>query len=206
MSFNGFTATDFETFQIDGLERRMQAIRERIQPKFKQIAALVIDETTMQAGREMHLHVAKHARRKVNPPADTWMALCHDKRGYKQHPHFQVGLYDDRAFVWFALIYEAPNKKEIAGKLLKKKAQIFKQIPKEYVLSTDHMKKDAVPFGKLNSKSFAAALERFRDIKKAELLIGRQLPADDPVLQNGPAFIQLVRETIEQLMPVYKLC
>lgn len=35
MSFTGFTQHDFDTFAIEGLDGRMEAIRERIQPKFK---------------------------------------------------------------------------------------------------------------------------------------------------------------------------
>nr|MBU5222976.1 DUF1054 family protein [Vibrio cholerae] len=32
MSFTGFTQKDFDTFTIDGLDARMEAIQERIQP------------------------------------------------------------------------------------------------------------------------------------------------------------------------------
>ena len=38
------------------------------------------------------MHVAKHARRSVNPPIDTWVAFAPNKRGYKMLPHFQIGL------------------------------------------------------------------------------------------------------------------
>jgi uncharacterized protein YktB (UPF0637 family) len=205
MTFTGFTPTDFETFHIAGLEPRMQAIRERIQPKFHAIAAEILDDVAMLVGQEMFLHVAKHARRKVNAPADTWMSFCHNKKGYKQHPHFQIGLYDDRVFIWFALIYEAPNKRDIATKLLKNKKDILKQIPSDYLLSTDHMKKEATTFHDMTTKDFTASLERFRDVKVAELLIGRYFPSNDDVLQNGEQFLKEARNTIEKLVPLYQL-
>ena len=204
MSFHGFTEADFATFQIDGLEQRMQAIRERIQPKFHAVSAQILEDVALMAGREMHLHVAKHARRTVNPPKDTWMSLCHNKKGYKQHPHFQVGLYDDRLFIWFALIYEAPNKREIATRLLKQQKRLFKEIPDDYALSQDHMNKAFTTFGKLKTKDITAALERFRDVKSAELLIGKVLMADDPLLTDGTALLELIRSTFEQLMPIYQ--
>nr|WP_313787308.1 DUF1054 family protein [Paenibacillus larvae] len=91
----------------------MKAIRERIQPKFKELGELLCDDLAMMAGNEMFVHIAKHARRTVNPPKDTWMAFCHNKRGYKQHPHFQIGLFDDHVFVWLAFIYELPDKKKM---------------------------------------------------------------------------------------------
>ena len=44
-------------------------------------------------GEEYFTHVAKHARRSVNPPKDSWVAFAPYKRGYKAFPHFQIGLW-----------------------------------------------------------------------------------------------------------------
>ena len=44
------------------------------------------------AAREAFAHVAKHMRRTVNPPDDTWVAFAADKRGYKKHCHFKVAI------------------------------------------------------------------------------------------------------------------
>lgn len=205
MTFNGFTKEDFDCFLIDGLVPRMQAIRERIQPKFQAISDEIIHDIAVQTGNEMFLHIARHARRKVNPPADTWMSFCHNKRGYKQHPHFQIGLYDDRVFIWFALIYEAPNKSAIASRLLKQQKKLFKDLPKSLSLSMDHMNKDYTPLAKLTARDITLALERFRDVKSAELLIGRVIMADDPILSDATRFLELARETFEQLMLIYRV-
>lgn len=205
MSFNGFQQTDFDTFAIDGLELRMAAIRERIQPKFKAIGEALCDDVSLLAGNEMFVHIAKHARRKINPPKDTWMAFCHNKRGYKQHPHFQVGLFDDHVFIWFALIYELPHKQAIADHFLAQIKKVTRTIPSNYVLSFDHMKKDAIPFGQLKKSEWIACLTKFRNVKKAELLIGRHFKANDLILHDGHRFIHCVRETFETLMPLYRL-
>jgi uncharacterized protein YktB (UPF0637 family) len=205
MTFSGFTSTDFATFTIDGLEARMLAIRERIQPKFRILGEELRDEASMLAGNEMFLHIAKHLRRKVNAPQDTWLAVCNNKRGYKQHPHFQVGIFDDHVFVWFALIYELPHKKAIAEYYLKHFNKIRKLIPKHYVLSFDHMKKEAVTVSSLSEQQFKHGLERFRDIQKVELLVGRHFRADDPILQDGEAFTQEVKATVESLFPLYTM-
>src|SRR5690625_5408059 len=77
----------------------MTAIQERIQPKFKKIGEALTEDVRAMVGSDMHLHIAKHARRTVNPPNDTWMAIAGNKRGYKKHPHFQVGLWDDHLFI-----------------------------------------------------------------------------------------------------------
>ncbi|MDB5052586.1 MAG: hypothetical protein JWM44_636 [Bacilli bacterium] len=205
MPFTGFTPTDFATFTIDGLEARMTAIRERIQPKFQIVGKLLCDEASMLAGNEMYLHIAKHARRKVNVPQDTWLAICDNKRGYKQHPHFQLGLFDDHVFVWFALIYEVPYKKMIAETYLRHIAKIRKIIPKNYVISLDHMKKSATSAGDFSEQQWKKTLEQFRDVQKVELLIGRHFASNDPILQDGSAFEREAQATIETLFPLYTL-
>lgn len=202
MLLNGFTKEDFNTFKIDGLEARMEAIQTRIQPKFQTIGKKLTDDLSAQLGEEMFLHIAKHARRKVNPPNDTWLAIANNKRGYKQHPHFQVGLFDDHVFVWLAFIYELPRKTEIAQNLLQQKDVIQTSVPQDFVVSLDHMKKEAVPLQNIDLDS---ALERFRDVKKAEFLIGRHISANDPILKDGEAFYALIKNTFEMLIPVYKI-
>ncbi|WP_050181568.1 YktB family protein [Domibacillus robiginosus] len=202
MTFTGFTEEDFHTFQINGLEERMTAIQERIQPKFNELGSTLADDLSILLGQEMFLHIARHVRRKVNPPNDTWLAIANNKRGYKQHPHFQVGLFDDHVFVWLAFIYELPGKKEIAETFLTHQQVLQDHIPAHYVVSLDHLKKDAETWGELNIEQ---ALKRFRDVKKAELLIGRHIQSDDPVLQDGEALYALIKETFQTLLPIYQL-
>ncbi|WP_309086991.1 DUF1054 domain-containing protein [Domibacillus sp.] len=202
MNFTGFTEEDFQTFQINGLIERMTAIQERIQPKFNQLGSALADDLAALLGQEMFLHIARHARRKVNPPNDTWLAVADNKRGYKQHPHFQVGLFDDHVFVWLAFIYELPRKKEIAQAFLTHQQMLQNTIPADYVVSLDHLKKDAQTWEELDVEQ---ALERFQDVKKAELLIGRHIQADDPVLQDGEALYTLIKETFKTLLPIYQL-
>ena len=202
MAFTGFTQKDFDTFTIDGLDARMEAIQERIQPKFREIGTQLTEELSGKLGMEMFLHIAKHARRTVNPPKDTWLAIASNKRGYKQHPHFQVGLFDDHVFIWLAYIYELPKKKEIAEGFLANYEILQSTLPQDYVLSMDHMKKDAVKIGESNLE---AALTRFRDVKKAEFLVGQKIAAGDSILSNGEALLALIGKTYDTLLPIYKL-
>lgn len=203
--FTGFTERDFDTFRIEGLESRMEAIRSRIQPKFRALANELQGDLSLLAGSEMFLHIAKHARRTVNAPVDTWMAFAHDKRGYKQHPHFQIGLFDDRVFIWLAFIYELPDKKQIADRLLADTDEVLAAIGDGFELSFDHMKKDAVRASELGRSGWVKAVERFRNVKKAELLIGRVVAADDAVLRDGDRFMALAKNTFETLAPIYRL-
>ncbi|MFZ3588102.1 DUF1054 domain-containing protein [Bacillus sp. DJP31] len=204
MIFNGFSEQDFQTFLIEGLDNRMESIKENIQPKFKELGDILCQDISGFSGVEMYLHIAKHLRRTVNPPKDTWLAICHNKRGYKQHPHFQIGLFDDHVFIWLAFIYELPNKTEIANAFLKDATNIYKTIPPTYVMSMDHTKKESKSIKDISKPEFIQSLEYFKNVKKAEFLIGRHVQANDELLKNGEAFIEFARETFKTLMPIYK--
>lgn len=202
MTFTGFTQEDFDTFLISGLEERMEAIEERIRPKFRIIGQAVTDDLSMELNQEMFLHIARHARRTVNPPQDTWLAVANNKRGYKKHPHFQIGLFDDHLFIWLAFIYELPKKAQIAQNFLDHIDTLEEKIPADYVISGDHMKKPATSMKEIDLEK---ALTRFRDVKKAEFLVGRHIATDDPILQNPEAFMETVKETFHTLIPLYQL-
>lgn len=201
----GFTQEDFNVFTVEGLEERMAGIQGLIQPKFQAIGERLACELAVHAGNEMYLHIAKHARRTVNPPKDTWLSICSNKRGYKAHPHFQLGLFDDHLFLWMALIYEVPNKAQIATAYLDKLDEVIEAVPGNYMLSLDHTKKEAVKAGEMTKEDWTKALVRFRDVQKAELLIGRHVPADDALLRSGDILLKFASSTFETLMPLYRM-
>lgn len=199
MTVNGFTEHDFATFDIEGLENRMEAIQTRIQPKFQALGSELVDYLSAQLGNEVYLHIAKHARRTVNPPQDTWLAIADNKRGYKKHPHFQVGLFDDHLFIWLAFIYELDGKERIAKEFITDYDKI-KTLPSDFVISLDHMKKDHITMNDFDLKH----LERFRDVKKAEFLIGRHLDKNDPTVKDGVTLLTTVKNTFDALIPLYQ--
>ena len=92
MAFPGFTPADFKVFDIEGFKPRMEAIKSRIRPKLEAIGRDLLPDVARIAGDTAFAHVAKHMRRTVNPPDDTWVAFALDKRGYKKHCHFKVAV------------------------------------------------------------------------------------------------------------------
>ncbi len=200
MENSGFLKADFDTFKIDGLEARMEAIQTRIQPKFREIGGELTDYLAAQLGNEMHLHIARHARRTVNPPHDTWLAVVDNKRGYKKHPHFQIGLFDDHLFIWLALIYELDYKQDIAKAFIENYDDL-KDLPGDYKVSLDHMKNKSLTVDDLEMKD----LERFRDVKKAEFLVGQHLLPEDPRVQDGAALLDVAKQTVDKLIPFYRI-
>lgn len=205
MGFTGFTNEDFDVFQIDGLEERMEALKETIRPKLEALGEYFAPALTTLTGDEMFIHVAKHARRTINPPKDTWVAFANNPRGYKMLPHFQIGLWNTHLFIWFAVIYEAPQKEAIGARLAKKLTKIHKEIPKDFVWSVDHMKPETVMHGKQSKDKLKTNLDRLQTVKKAELLCGYTIDREKAVQMGSDGVIQQIEEVFKIVAPLYKI-
>lgn len=204
MTFTGFNKDDFDVFHIPGLESRMEALRTQIQPKFHQLGEIFAPVHSLHLGDPFYVHVAKHARRTVNPPSDSWVAWSPQRRGYKNMPHFQLGLWDTHLFIWFAIIYEVPNKAELGAQLAQDTARWINEIPSHFVWSIDHTKKEVLPHQDLTKAKLQHHLERLQQVKKAELLCGMQIPNHDPILQDGEQLIAYLEEQFQYLYPLYQ--
>jgi uncharacterized protein YktB (UPF0637 family) len=205
MDFGGFTNEDFDVFQIDGLEARMDALKNTVRPKLEQLGDYFAPTLTALTGDEMFIHVAKHARRTINPPKDTWVAFANNPRGYKMLPHFQIGLWNTHLFVWFAIIYEAPQKETIGERFIKKAAKIHKEIPKEFSWSLDHTKPDTMKHQSLTKSDLLAQFERLKNIKKAELLCGYTIDRDNVVGLSGMELLTQIDYVFNKVAPLYKM-
>ncbi|MEH7013960.1 DUF1054 domain-containing protein [Neobacillus niacini] len=205
MDFRGFNNEDFNVFQIDGLETRMEALKERIRPKLESLGLHFAPTLTTLTGDEQFVHVAKHARRTINPPKDTWVAFANNPRGYKMLPHFQIGLWQTHLFIWFAVIYEAPQKQEFAARLTKKINKIYKETPKDFVWSLDHTKPESVPHGQLSKEDLRGMFERLEKVKKAEILCGYEIKRDEVLNLNYEDFLQQVENVFNKVAPLYKI-
>ncbi|WHY02237.1 DUF1054 domain-containing protein [Neobacillus sp. DY30] len=205
MDFKGFSNEDFDVFKIDGLEARMEALKEKIRPKLEFLGHYFAPTLTALTGDEMHVHVAKHARRTINPPKDTWVAFADNPRGYKMLPHFQIGLWNTHLFIWFAVIYEAPQKQEIAARFTKKISKIYKEIPKEFVWSLDHTKPESFLHGQLTKEDLLGMFDRLENVKKAEILCGLEIKREDVLNLSSEDFLEQVEKVFNTVAPLYKI-
>jgi uncharacterized protein YktB (UPF0637 family) len=204
VSFSGFTKTDFDVFRIPGLEQRMEALRANVQPKFREIGQALVGDVSALMGEPCYVHIAKHARRTVNPPNDSWLSFATSPRGYKMLPHFQIGLWATHAFVQFAMIYECPRKQEFGKRLLETWDELEPHIPEHYLWFDDHMNPKPIQHSEMGSHIEKMA-ERLMRTKKAELLCGIQIPWEQAAAMTGKQFLDLSYRTIQTLMPLYRL-
>ncbi|HJV45680.1 MAG TPA: DUF1054 domain-containing protein [Bacillota bacterium] len=205
MNFPGFTDEDFNVFTLDGLDNRMNGIKQVLRPKLEHLGSYFSPLLSTLSGDEMFYHVAKHARRTVNPPKDTWVAWAANKRGYKMLPHFQVGLWRTHLFVWFAIIYEAQARVQFAKSMLTRATEIHQMVPNHFYWSWDHMRPEEILHQSLTIPDLEEAFVKLRDTKKAEVLCGILIDRDDPILRQPDALVYKIEETLKILLPLYKI-
>jgi uncharacterized protein YktB (UPF0637 family) len=116
------TRKDFDTFAIEGFAPRMEVIKNTLRPKLVSIAERLAPAVSELVGAPMFVHVAKHARRTVNPPPETWAAFAHEARGYKKLPHFALAVSTQGIHARLVLKDEALDARARLSKSLVKKA------------------------------------------------------------------------------------
>lgn len=111
VQFPGFTRHDFEIFSIPEFHERMFQIRTQIRPKLAMLGEDIAPGLTAIVGHPMYPHTASHARRRVNPPDDTWVAFARSPRGYKRYAHFEIGIDLSQVFIRFVVKPEGEEDK-----------------------------------------------------------------------------------------------
>jgi uncharacterized protein YktB (UPF0637 family) len=86
----GFWRGDFEVFAIEGFNARMEKIYGRIRPRMLRLGREMAPELSRKLHMDFYPHVAKHMRRTVNPPDETWAAFGPSPKGYKRYPHLAL--------------------------------------------------------------------------------------------------------------------
>lgn len=197
-----FKPKDFKAFNVEGLDARMEALNEYIRPQLHELGEYFSDFFTSQTGETFYPRVAKHARRSVNPPKDTWVAFATSKRGYKMLPHFQIGMFEDQLFVMFGIMHEAKDKATRA-KVFERKFKAIQQLPDDYRVCLDHMKPDKPFIKDLTDDDLIEAIQRAINVKKGEFFIARAITPQDKRLKSDKAFIAFLEETFDQFLPFY---
>jgi uncharacterized protein YktB (UPF0637 family) len=201
----GFDELDFKVFEITGLEPRMDALIERVRPKLHMLGDKLSAYLGDLCGEEMFPHVARHARRTVNPPHDTWVAFANNKRGYKAHPHFQIGLWSTHVFIQFAIIYECPNKNIFAERSLAELDSVRGVVPGHFIWSKDHMVPTGLTHSELSDADLTDLLSRLITVKASEVTCGIHIRRGDPLLSDGETFVKCAEETFQTLLPLYRM-
>jgi uncharacterized protein YktB (UPF0637 family) len=203
-----FNAADFKVFEVAGFRPRMAGIRSRLRPKLEAIGHRLLPGVSRATGSPAFAHVARHARRTVNPPQDTWVAFGPDGRGYKKHPHFKVAVSRRCVRFLFEIGPEHDDKmrwasawKRNAGKL----GPVLRRARGMGWFANEH---DEVPAGALADlepdrlAGLADALTRRRN---GQLVFGRAVPAEEAARWTEAQYRNAALETFRMLAPLYRM-
>jgi uncharacterized protein YktB (UPF0637 family) len=208
MSFPGFTASDFKVFDIPGFAPRMEAIKTRIRPKLEAAGRDLLPDVARLGDAVAFAHVARHARRTVNPPDDTWVAFAVDKRGYKKHCHFKVAVSRGAVRFLFEAGPEHADKKRWAAAWKRHAPQLVPVLWRARDLAWFRNEHDEAPAAVLADLSpdevtrLGEALTRARD---GQIVLGRAIPADRAARWTPRDYARTARETFHLLAPLYRL-
>ncbi|HKM99870.1 MAG TPA: DUF1054 family protein [Candidatus Binataceae bacterium] len=126
MATLGFWRGDFEVFAIEGFNARMAKIYELIRPRLVRLGIELAPELSRKLHMEFYPHVAKHMRRTVNPPDETWAAFGPSPRGYKRYGYLALCISGAGIHARAVVKSEADQRAEMARQIKSKSADLEK--------------------------------------------------------------------------------
>src|SRR5438093_13624207 len=177
-----FVTGDFKVFDVEGFRPRMAELRSRVRPTLEGGGKSLAPAVSRSLGGEVFAHVAKHARRTVNPPDDTWVAFSPDARGYKKHCHFKVAVSRHCVRFLFEVGPEHADKKKwasawkrSAGKL----GPVLRRVRGLAWFKNEHDEAPATPLAELTPDQLGALADELVRTRDGQLVLGRAVPADE---------------------------
>jgi uncharacterized protein YktB (UPF0637 family) len=208
MPSSAFYAADFKVFDETTFKGRMSAIRERLRPKLEAIGHSLNQGVQRATGGDVFAHVAKHARRTVNPPDDTWVAFGPDARGYKKHCHFKVAVSRHAVRFLFEVGPDHGDKKRWAAAWKKnapRLAPVLRRVKGLAWFKNEHDEEAASPLADLSTEQLAELGDELTRTRDGQLVLGRVIPAGDAARWTEAQYRDAALETFRALAPLYRL-
>ena len=203
-----FTASDFKVFDIQGFNERMAAIMLKIRPKLTSIGEELAPKVSELVDVPLFVHVAKHARRTVNPPDDTWAAAGANARGYKKDVHFKVAI--SRHCVRF--LFEAGPEYYAKPDWAKEWHSDFKSISaalqgnKELAwFKNEHDEDPSAVLSKLAPADLKKLGDELTRRKDGQLVFGRRIDAAEFIGLKPKQVEKIALDTFKPLAPLFQM-
>jgi uncharacterized protein YktB (UPF0637 family) len=201
MATLGFTPVDFEVFRIEGFDERMQQLYAHVRPKLIRLGDELAPVITRRLQMEFFPHVAKHARRTVNPPPETWAAFGPSPKGYTRFGF--LALYISRAGIHARAVVktEADHRPEI-GRLLKAHgAQLAQAFDGVAIARYDKWDFRRMPEAVAADADFFSALGQRLEMKGGGIDVGFGWKAADALRLDR----EEVADAFRELEPLYRV-
>jgi uncharacterized protein YktB (UPF0637 family) len=202
MATLGFNTADFEVFKIEEFNERMAQLYAIVRPKLLRLG----DELAPQLARKLHLelfaHVAKHARRTINPPPETWCAFGPSAKGYKRYPY--LGLCISRCGLHARVVVkpEADHRPAMAAVLARRSGELTRALGSTMVARYDNWSFEAMPSAVRADGDFWQQLAGALQKKTGGIDVGFGWPVREALRVDRDEILEGFRE----LEPLYRAC
>jgi len=203
-----FVAADFKVFDASGFPARMAEIRTRLRPKLDAFGHSLAPGVGRATAGDVFTHVAKHARRTVNPPDDTWVAFGPDASGYKKHTHFKVAISRHCVRFLFEVGPEHSDKKRWAAAWKKsagKLAPVLHRVKGLAWFKNEHDETPAAFLAELEPDGVASLADALLRTRDGQLVLGRAVSSDEAARWTEAQYRASALETFRALAPLYRL-
>ena len=201
MTTPGFAPADFKVFEVEGFNERMQQIYAHVRPKLLRLG----DELAPAIARRLHLeffpHVAKHARRSVNPPPETWAAFGPSPKGYKRFGYLALCISGVGIHARAVVKSEADLRPEMGRLLKERSAQLAKAFNGTGIARYDRWDFRQMPDECAADADFFSALALSLEKKSGSMDVGFGWPIKDAMRLEREELIDAFRE----LEPLYRV-
>jgi len=208
MASAAFGPGDFKVFDVKGFQPRMGEIRTRIRPKLETLGRSLAPALARSLSGETFAHVAKHARRTVNAPDDTWVAFGPDARGYKKHCHFKVAVSRRCVRFVFEIGPEHAEKKRWAAAWKKnagKLSPVLRRMKDLAWFKNEHDETPAAALADMTPEELAGLGDELLRTRDGQLVLGRVVAADAAARWKEAQYREAALETFRALVPLYRL-
>ena len=208
MSSGAFVAADFKLFDLKGFRPRMDALGTRVRPKLDALGRSLAPAVARSVGGETFAHVAKHARRTVTPPDDTWVAFGPDRRGYKKHCHFKVAVSRNVVRFLFEVGPEHTDKRRWAAawkRSAPRLGPVLRRVRNLAWFKAEHDEEPAALLASLSPEALAELADALTRTRDGQFVVGRVVPATEAARWTGAQYRAAALETFRALAPLYRL-
>ena len=203
-----FVAGDFRIFELKGFGPRMAEMRARVRPKLDAFGESLSSSVARSVGSEVFSHVAKHMRRTVNPPEDTWVAFGPDARGYKKHSHFKIAVSRNCVRFLFEVGPEHADKKRWASTWKKnapKVGPVLRRVKHLAWFKNEHDEEPASPLSDFTLEKLGELADELTRTRDGQLVLGRAVPAEEAAHWTEAQYRSAALDTFRTLAPLYRL-
>ncbi len=197
----GFTIVDFEVFKVPGFSERMQQLYALVRPKLLRLGDELAPELTRKLGMDFFPHVAKHQRRTVNPPPETWAAWGPSPRSYKRYGYLALCISSVGLHARCVVKSEADFRLAMSASLKTQAAQLVKEFEGTRLARYDNWDFAQLPIGQIaNREMFGETLAGNLAKKTGGLDLGFGWPIKEALRLDRGELLDAFRE----LEPLYR--